>query len=236
MTLALHAEDGSLPLGLTIQNAYRELLNGCKNVAVVVRNSMAYPQTLRKKTPVVRAVVATWVSRPPMQTRMMEALDIPKTSRCQSCLWNKGKRNRLMSCIWEDWNLGHLSWWVLPGLLAEYHDVFALQPSKLGCTHSTKHVINVTHNTPFREQFRQIPLLLVGEICTHLWEMLDSGAICPNQSAWFNVVLLVQKKDRDLHFCIDFHHLNAHTKKDSYLLPRIQEALESLVDAGHFHA
>ena len=35
-------------------------------------------------------------------------------------------------------------------------------------------------------------------------------------------------------FCIDFCHLNAHTKKDSYPLPRIQEALESLVSAGHF--
>ena len=35
-------------------------------------------------------------------------------------------------------------------------------------------------------------------------------------------------------FCIDFCHLNACTKKDSYPLPRIQEELESLVGAGHF--
>ena len=39
---------------------------------------------------------------------------------------------------------------------------------------------------------------------------------------------------KGLHFCIDFRHLNACTKKDSYPLPRIQEALESLVDTGHF--
>ena len=36
-------------------------------------------------------------------------------------------------------------------LLAECHDVFALEPSKLGCTHSTKHVIKVTINTLFKE-------------------------------------------------------------------------------------
>ena len=48
------------------------------------------------------------------------------------------------------------------------------------------------------------------------------------------MAVLVRKKDRDLCFCIDFHHLNAHKKKDSYPLPRIQEALESLVGAGHF--
>ena len=46
--------------------------------------------------------------------------------------------------------------------------------------------------------------------------------------------MLVRKKDGGLAFCIDFCHLNAHTKKDSYPLPRIQEALESLVGADNF--
>ena len=64
--------------------------------------------------------------------------------------------------------------------------------------------------------------------------MLESGAIRPSQSAWCNAVVLVQKKDGSLWFCINFHHLNARMKKDSYPLPRIQEALEILVDAGHF--
>ena len=45
-----------------------QLHSGSKNVAVVVRNSMAYPQTLRKKTPVVRAVAATHISELPMQS------------------------------------------------------------------------------------------------------------------------------------------------------------------------
>ena len=63
---------------------------------------------------------------------------------------------------------------------------------------------------------------------------MDSGMICPSQSMWCNAVVSVQKKDRGLHFCIDFQCLNAHTKKDSYPLPRIQEALESLVSAGYF--
>ena len=50
-------------------------------------------------------------------------------------------------------------------LLAEYHSVFAF--AKLGCTHSTKHVIKVTDNTPFKEQFRWIPQPLVEEVHTH---------------------------------------------------------------------
>ena len=41
------------------------------------------------------------------------------------------------------------------------------------------------------------------------------------------------KKDGGLCFCIDIHKLNARTKKDSYPLPFIQEATESLVAAGY---
>ena len=75
---------------------------------------------------------------------------------------------------------------------------------------------------------------MVEEVRNHLREMLESGAIRPSQSAWCTTVVLVWKKDGSLHFCIDFCHLNAHTKQDSYPLPRIQEVLESLVGAGHF--
>ena len=41
MTQALCMEDGSLPQGLMVQNAYMELCSGSKNVTVVVRNNMA---------------------------------------------------------------------------------------------------------------------------------------------------------------------------------------------------
>ena len=75
---------------------------------------------------------------------------------------------------------------------------------------------------------------MVDEVHAHVKEMLEVGAIHPSQSPWCSAVVLVCKKDRDLCFCIDFCKLNARTKKDSYLLPLIQEAIESLVGAGCF--
>ena len=48
------------------------------------------------------------------------------------------------------------------------------------------------------------------------------------------MVVLVRNKDGLLHFYMDFHRLNVCTKKDSYPLLWIQEALESMVDAAHF--
>ena len=64
--------------------------------------------------------------------------------------------------------------------------------------------------------------------------MLEAGAIRPSQSPWCNAVVLVRKKDGSLQFCVDFRHLNAWMKKDSYPLPRIQEALESMARTAHF--
>ena len=72
MTQVLRAEDRSLPQEITVQNTYTELRTGSKNSIVVVRNSTAYPQTLKKKTPVAQAMAATAVSEPLAKTQLLE--------------------------------------------------------------------------------------------------------------------------------------------------------------------
>ena len=72
MVQALWTEDGSLPQGLTVQNTYTELRRGSKKAVVVVRNSMAYLQTLQKKTPVARAVAVHPVPKAPMEAQLQE--------------------------------------------------------------------------------------------------------------------------------------------------------------------
>ena len=46
MIQALQTGDGTLPLGLTIQNTYTKLGKGNKMAVIVVHNNTAYPQTL----------------------------------------------------------------------------------------------------------------------------------------------------------------------------------------------
>ena len=74
---------------------------------------------------------------------------------------------------------------------------------------------------------------MVDEVCAHMKEMLEAGTICPSQSPCCNAVMLMYKKDGGLQFCIHFYKFNVRTKTDSYPLPQIQEAIESLVGAGH---
>ena len=140
----------------------------------------------------------------------------------------------------EKLNLDGLSNWtpqnaaVVWDLVLAFHDIFALEGSKLGCTSAVEHEICITDSEPFKEQFRCVPTPLLEEVRASLHDILDTGVICPSQSPWCNAVVLVRKKDGMLHFCMDFCRLNARTKKDSYSLPWIQEALESMVGAVHF--
>ena len=169
MTQALCIKDGSLPQGLMVQNAYTKPRKGSKNVIVVVRNCMAYPQTLRKKTPVVRAVEVTQVPEPLVQTGLIWVLKEDHSHQMPKIMMKQRQEK-----LFEELDLSGLELWPPKlvasalSLLAEYHDVFSLEPSKLGCTHSTKHVIKVTNDTPFKEQFRWIPLPLIEEVHKHL--------------------------------------------------------------------
>ena len=72
MVQALQTQDGSLPQGLTIQNTYTKLRKGSKKAVMVVWNNTAYPQTLQKKTPMARAVVALPVPEPPKGEKLEE--------------------------------------------------------------------------------------------------------------------------------------------------------------------
>ena len=60
---------------------------------------------------------------------------------------------------------------------------------------------------------------MYDDVKAYLQEMLDIGAIWKSNSPWASMVILVQKKDGSLRFCIDLRKLNNWTVKDVYLLP-----------------
>ena len=94
-------------------------------------------------------------------------------------------------------------------LLVEYHDIFALEDGKMGCTKAVEHKTKVTDPRPFKERPRNIPSGLLDEVKEHLDYMLNVGAIKPSKSTRSNAVVLVHKKDGGLRFCINLQKLNA---------------------------
>ena len=74
-------------------------------------------------------------------------------------------------------------------LLAKYPNIFSLEPGESGCMDL------VVDDEPFKESFQRISPLMVDEVGTHMREMLEVGTICSSQSPWYNVVVLVCKKE-----------------------------------------
>ena len=228
-----HRETKPLPLGLHVLHAYTHLKNGSRRVSLVVRNVSDSQIFLKKGMPVARVVSASLVPPAELSPEMEAALG--KESRLEP-LSVAARQEKLL----EKLNLDGLAHWspesavVVRELVLAYHDVFMLESNELGCTSAIEHEIRIENDEPFKERFRRIPPSLLEEVRTSLQDMLEAGAIRPSQSPWCNMVVLVWKKDGILHFCVDFRCLNTCTKKDSYPLPQIQEALESMVGSVHF--
>ena len=222
-----------LPPGLHVLHTFMCLRNGSGKVSVVVQNVSNSHIYLKKGTQVAQVVSASPVLptelSPEMETTLgTEAQPEPMpVAACQEKLLKKLNLNGLGN--WSPRNAA-----MARELVLTYHDIFALDSNELGCTSAIEHEIHIDDSKPFKEQFWCIPPPLLEEVHASLRDMLEAGVIHPSQSPWCNAVVLVRKKDGTLHFCVDFRCLNMQTKKDSYPLPRIQEALESMAGMAHF--
>jgi len=64
--------------------------------------------------------------------------------------------------------------------------------------------------------------------------MKEQGVVQPSSSPWASTIVLVPKKDGSHRFCVDYHRINAITRKDVYPLPRIEDILSALGEAKYF--
>ena len=64
--------------------------------------------------------------------------------------------------------------------------------------------------------------------------MLNRGIIRPSTSPWASPIILVKKKDETDRLVVDFGRLNSVTLKDSYPLPRIEDALDAVNGTKYF--
>ena len=202
-------------------------------MSLVVRNVSDSHIFLKKGVLVVRVVSASLVSLTELSPEMEATLGAKSRPKP---LFVAARQEKLL----EKLNLDRLAHWFPENAVAArelvlaFHDVFALDSNELGCTSAIEHEIHIENDKPFKERFWRIPLPLLEEVCASLRDMLEARVIHPSQSPWCNAVILVWKKDGTLHLCVDFRHLNAHMKKDSYPLPQTQEALESMAGSVHF--
>ena len=116
----------------------------------------------------------------------------------------------------------------LQQLLLEFPDMAG---EKLGRTTAVQHEIDVEGATPIRQQAYRLPEARKEIVKKELDKMLDQGIVKPSHSPWASPIVLVEKNDGDVRFCVDYRKLNQVSKFDAYPMPRIDEVLESVGSA-----
>lgn len=57
--------------------------------------------------------------------------------------------------------------------------------------------------------------------------LIEHGLAVPNTNPWSSPCVLVPKSDNTPCFCNDYRKVNAITKPDSFLLPRMEDCIDS---------
>ena len=128
---------------------------------------------------------------------------------------------------------------VLEGLkrvIERHTSAFALSEDEMGRTTLLEHVIDVGDSRPIAQAARRLPY---GEDGREKAEMeIDRlrslKAVRLSNSPWASPIVMARKKDGSIRMCVDYRKLNAVTKRDSYPLPRLDEALDSFAGSCCF--
>ena len=119
-------------------------------------------------------------------------------------------------------------------LLKENREVFSTSEFDLGRTNLVRHRIDTGTNRPFKQQLRRHPMAYLPVTDKHVDKMLANDICEPSCSPWASNIVLVEKSDGSLRFCVDYRQLNNLTVKDSYPLPRIDTCFDALGGAKYF--
>ena len=207
--------------GILVGRTLVDLQRG--NIPVRLMNLSQKPQHIQKGTPLatcepVLSVVQTAVE--PALTNVSLTDSLPPHVRV---LYERAAPNLLLPQRQQ-----------LHSLLLDYVILFSQGPQDLGQTDLVKHNIDVGDAQPVRQAPRRLPSAKREEAQKAVGDMAEQGLIEPSNSPWSSPVVLVKKKDGSLRFCVDYHPLNYVTRKDSYPLPRVDDALEALAGMKWF--
>ena len=112
-------------------------------------------------------------------------------------------------------------------LLEQYQDIFSHHDENLKQTAVLEHT-NETQGPPVRPPYRRQSPTVWREEVEQVQQMLESSFIRPSNNPWASHVVMVQKKDGKLCFCVDLRQLKVATIKDVHPSPRTDELLDTL--------
>lgn len=113
-------------------------------------------------------------------------------------------------------------------LIHSFSGLFSNTP---GRTHLIEHDIQVGNAKPIKQRFYQVNADKLKCLNSEIAYMLENSIAEPSSSSWASPCLLVPKSDGTLRFYTDFRKVNANTKPDQFLLPRIEDCVDQVGSA-----
>ena len=107
-------------------------------------------------------------------------------------------------------------------LLKQYSEIFSTDNNHLGCTKKLNHSIHTGDSQPVHQQPRRMAPSQKQQLKGLLQEKLANYITQPSKSPWASPIVLVTKSDGSMRFCVDYHKLNAVTRKDTYCVRTTQ--------------
>ena len=116
-------------------------------------------------------------------------------------------------------------------LFKEYKDVFTWTYEDLK-TYDTKiiqHVIPLKEDAkPFQQKLRKMHPSLESLVKKELNELVAAKIIFSVRHTTWVALVPVKKKSGEIRICIDFHNLNRASLKYNYLVPSMEQILQSV--------
>ena len=119
-------------------------------------------------------------------------------------------------------------------LLEQYHFIFVLSEEDRGETSLVSMSLDTGSDEPIFQPLRRTPFSSRKEIAKQIEKMQRGGIIVPSHSPWSSPVVLADKKDGTLRFCVDYRMLNAVTKPDWFPLARPDDIFDKIGQACYF--
>ena len=151
----LHQTDKALPQGLHVHPSYGTCNCGSQRMTVQLYNTKDHAIIIKKRTAVARMVAANEVPEMVVADGAVGALQTGRWAKEGHVKFTFEERRNI---LFKKLELSGLKSWTEENkeralnLLAEYHDIFALEDGQMGCTEAVKHKIKVTDPKPFKER------------------------------------------------------------------------------------
>ena len=126
---------------------------------------MAILVTIAKGIKVTQVVAVNVVPPVELAPKTLEELDeVPGIQQTKMSVERKKEvllQQLDLSCL-DGWSEANQV--AAHAFLADYHDIFSLEPRELGCTNLAKHEIKVVDDKPFKESFQRITPPMVDQV------------------------------------------------------------------------